>query len=128
MTVIRRKPRENIQAFAKNRGNSDWLEIPSCVLTIRLLRSVSAFQSARWQSHDNQRRIVIGNPISLPNCTPNRFAGTNGNFLHVPCVIYFHVPELNTRDRASVATLSASCAICASSDAYPRCRLLAFNI
>lgn len=28
----------------------------------------------RWQSHDNQCRVVIGNPISLPNCAPNRFA------------------------------------------------------
>lgn len=27
----------------------------------------------RWQSHDNQCRVVIGNPISLPNCAPNRF-------------------------------------------------------
>jgi len=46
MTVIRRKPGENIlRTFTKNRNsdNSGWLEILSYVLTgIRLLRSVSA--------------------------------------------------------------------------------------
>lgn len=115
MTVIKReRERESpgkifYELSGKNRdgGNSDRLEILPCVfIGVRLLRSASASISARWQSHDNQRRIVIGNPISLPNCTPNRFAGANGNFLHVPCVICFHVPELNTRDRACVATLS----------------------
>lgn len=76
-----------------------WLEIFSDAFSPVSASCVpSRHRSARWQSHDNQRRIVIGNPISLPNCTPNRFAGTNGNFLHVAYVIYFHVPELNTQD------------------------------
>lgn len=35
--------------------------------------------AVRWQSHDNQCRVVIGNPISLPNCAPNRF-GVHAEF------------------------------------------------
>lgn len=131
---------------SRDGSNSEWLEILLGVSSIHLLRFVPAHRSVRWQSHDNQRRIVIGNPISLPNCTPNRFAGTNGNFLHVPRVrahlytytylslhscthtymyVYIYV---HTWNRVCVVTFNSSCAICVSLDAYSQSRLFTFNI
>lgn len=51
-----------------------------------LRASIKRNATIRWQSHDNQCRVVIGNPISLPNCTPNRLRARHRmlNFLHVP--------------------------------------------
>lgn len=99
-------PRDSGCSPTKNRdgSNFDRLEILLGVLSPpRPPTSLRRRRSVRWQSHDNQRRIVIGNPISLPNCTPNRFARDQWEFSSRTArararATYLHVsPRFNTR-------------------------------